>query len=141
MVLTVRGAFCREMADAREAYAAARYATAFLHLERAHILGQRHFIRHWITHWWMLKVGLRRRDRREIVGQILRLVAVVPGFVFGWVPKGNTGGANVSAVRPMGMPADLVDILGPYSIWRDVLQRLFLFALVALVLLGFYFGL
>jgi hypothetical protein len=28
-----------------------------------------------------------------------------------WVPEGNTGGANVSAIQPMPIPADLRDLL------------------------------
>lgn len=104
-------AFEHEMASARAHYAHRAYDSAFHHLERAHILGQKHLIRHWRSHWWMLKVGLSRHDGREIGGQLLRLVATLPGYVFGWVPVGNTGGANVSAIKPMPIPADLQAIL------------------------------
>ncbi len=100
-------AFTQEMALARQAYQAKSYAVSFARLERAHILGQRYFYPHLITHAWMLRVGLRTRRWREVFGQLLRLLAVVPGFLFGWVPIGNTGGANVSALRPMPIPEDL----------------------------------
>lgn len=63
---------------------------SFHHLERAHILGQKHFLRHLQTHWEMLKIGVKRVDIREVVGQCLRIIAVFPASLFGWVPVGNT---------------------------------------------------
>jgi hypothetical protein len=59
----------------------------------------------------MLGYGFRRRDRREVVGQLLRLVVAGPGSWTGRYPLGNTGGANVSAVQPMPVPEDLRAIL------------------------------
>ena len=44
------------------------------------------------------------------IGQITRIVAAAL-FSRIWVPIGNTGGANVSAMRPMPIPADLRDVL------------------------------
>ncbi|MGE0876587.1 MAG: DUF3703 domain-containing protein [Burkholderiales bacterium] len=99
-------AFEAEMALARSAYAAGTLDLAFHHLERAHILGQRHTLPHVVSHLWMLRVGLRRLDAREIAGQLLRIVAAAL-FSRIWVPVGNTGGANVSALRPMPVPEDL----------------------------------
>jgi hypothetical protein len=61
---------------------------------------------HVINHYWMLKVGGRRRDVREVLGQILRIIGSV-GSLIGRVPIGNTGGANVSAIKPMPIPPDL----------------------------------
>ena len=107
MQAQTRHAFTQEIALARQAYQANSYAVSFAHLERAHILGQRYFYPHLITHAWMFRIGPRTRRWREVFGQLLRLLAVVPGFLFGWVPIGNTGGANVSALRPMPIPEDL----------------------------------
>jgi hypothetical protein len=81
------------------------------HLERAHILSQpmaRHHVR---THLSMLGSGIRRRDVREIVGQLARTIVAGPGTLTGRYPLGNTGGANVSAVAPMAIPADLRAVL------------------------------
>jgi hypothetical protein len=85
-------------------------ASAFAHLERAHILGQQRTWRHVNIHVWMLRVGWARHDFREVVGQITRIVAAAL-FSRIWVPMGNTGGANVSAFRPMPVPEDLEGIL------------------------------
>ncbi len=63
-------------------------------LERAHIIGQAWFKQHTHVHWLMLKFGIRIKNRREILGQIPRLlVGGVKSFV-GKIPVGNTGGAD-----------------------------------------------
>ena len=80
--------------------------TAFAHLERAHILSQRYALTHARVHLRMLRVGWKRREPREVIGQITRTVAALL-FSRIWVPLGNTGGANVSALRPMPLPEDL----------------------------------
>lgn len=58
----------------------------------------------------MFRVGLRSRDFREVRGQMLRMVAALL-FSRVWVPEGNTGGANVSPLKPMPIPADLRELL------------------------------
>jgi hypothetical protein len=82
-------------------------------LERAHILSQPLAGAHVRTHLAMLAYALRRRDRHEIVGQVLRVIVAGPGSWTGRYPVGNTGGANVSAFRPMPVPDDLRPLLEP----------------------------
>jgi hypothetical protein len=81
------------------------------HLERAHILSQTLAGLHLRTHGAMLTASVRRRDGREIAGQLLRLVLAVPGSASGRYPVGNTGGADVSAFSPMAVPEDLRPLL------------------------------
>ena len=81
------------------------------HLERAHVLSQPMAGPHVRTHIAMLGYGLRHRDGREIVGQLVRLVVAAPGTWTGRYPVGNTGGANVSALKPMPIPDDLQAVL------------------------------
>jgi Protein of unknown function (DUF3703) len=85
------------------------------HLERAHILSQPMAIPHVRTHIAMLRVAVRRRDRHEIAGQLLRVVVAGPGSLTGRYPVGNTGGANVSATLVMPIPDDLQLILDASS--------------------------
>lgn len=95
---------------AAEARAAGELERAFHHLERAHVLGQRSTRRHVRSHLGMLALGWQRRDRREVFGQLTRIVAAsLLSRV--WVPPGNTGGANVSALAPMPVPDDLRALL------------------------------
>jgi hypothetical protein len=129
MQSSAKTAFTQEMLDARADFRAGALEQCFFHLERAHILGQRYFRAHVITHWWMLKVGVRQRRGQEIRGQILRLIATVPGYFFGWIPKGNTGGANVSPLKPMPLPEDLAPHLEDFIVARDVVRRMAFWAL------------
>jgi hypothetical protein len=71
----------------------------------------------------MLAIASHRQDGREIRGQLLRIAAVFPGYAFGWVPKGNTGGANVAAVKPMAIPDDLSPLISDFSVGRDMMGR------------------
>jgi hypothetical protein len=83
---------------------------AFHHYERAHILSQKYMWPHIQSHLGMLHIGYRRNDLREIAGQCIRMLAALI-FSKLWVPLGNTGGANVSALRPMPIPDDLKQVL------------------------------
>jgi len=124
MRTSAKTVFKEEMRDARANYRSGELERCFHHLERAHILGQRYFGTHVLTHWWMLKVGLRQRSGEEVRGQVLRLIATVPGYLFGWVPKGNTGGADVSPVKPMPLPDDLAPYLEGFVVAKDVTRRM-----------------
>ncbi|HEX8288314.1 MAG TPA: DUF3703 domain-containing protein [Pyrinomonadaceae bacterium] len=84
---------------------------AFHHLERAHILGQAVTIEHTRVHWLMLKLGWKKRDWREISGQLFRVVGASTKTPFGIYPKGNTGGANISPFKPLSIPNDLQEII------------------------------
>ena len=133
-----KAGFRRELTAGREAFRAGDLDEAFRRSERAHVLGQRWLATHLSSHWWMLRVALRRRDRREVRGQLRRLIATFPGYAFGWVPKGNTGGVNVHPLRPMPVPTDLRNDLGRYSVTLDVIGRILLWAGIAgLIWLGF----
>jgi hypothetical protein len=81
------------------------------HLERAHILSQPLAGLHLRTHGAMFAAALRRRDGREFLGQVLRLLLAAPGSLSGRYPVGNTGGADVSAFLPMAVPDDLRPLL------------------------------
>lgn len=106
----LRDAFDREWSLAASARASGNLEHAFAHLKRAHILGQRNTWLHVRSHLGMLAIGWQRRDGREVVGQLTRIVAAVL-FSRIWVPVGNTGGTNVSATRPMPVPEDLRRLL------------------------------
>lgn len=106
----LKSAFATEMQQAKDYFRVGDVDSAFVHLERAHILGQRDTLRHTWSHWWMFRVGLRRRDFLEARGQVLRMAAALM-FSRIWVPEGNTGGANVSPLKPMPIPADLRELL------------------------------
>ena len=103
---TLRNAFEKEMRLARDRYDHKDYTQSFAHLERAHILGQRHYIPHVRNHYWMYKVAIKKGDAREAVGQIARVIMSI-GSLIGTVPLGNTGRARISPIKPMPIPEDL----------------------------------
>jgi hypothetical protein len=100
-----------ERAAARAARDHGDAAGEWRHLERAHILSQPLAVPHLRTHAAMLAFGVRRRDRREVLGQIVRLMVAAPGSWTGRYPPGNPGGADVSALRSMPIPNDLQVVL------------------------------
>lgn len=100
-----------ELSKATEFLAKGCLQQCWHHYERAHILGQRWPLQHSYVHWQMLKFGLKIKSKKEVLGQITRLVfGGVKSFV-GTVPIGNTGGANVPPLKPMEIPEDLAVII------------------------------
>jgi Protein of unknown function (DUF3703) len=83
-----------------------RVDAAWAGLEAAHILGQQSTRLHVGSHAAMLGLAWRTRSGREIVAQIVRLAAATLATWL-WVPVGNTGRANVSALARMPLPRDL----------------------------------
>ncbi len=84
---------------------------AWFHLERAHILGQRYPLTHNYVHWKMLQFGFKIKDRKEILGQIPRLLfGGVKSFI-GTIPIGNPGGANVPPLKSFPIDEELQQIL------------------------------
>ena len=100
-----------EIARAAELSGAGDEESAFRHLERAHVLGQASTYQHTRVHWLMLKHGIKTGDARETAGQVLRIAGAATKTPLGIYPKGNTGGANVSPIKPMPLPDDLAKIL------------------------------
>jgi len=101
----------RPYVDAEFAAAARDPEHGFGHLERAHVLGQASTREHVRVHWRMLTWALQRRDAREFFGQVIRLTGAATKTFIGMVPTGNTGGSNVSAVRPMPIDPELAAII------------------------------
>lgn len=84
---------------------------AWRFLERAHLIGQYYPVSHTGIHFRMLLFAIEQKDRKEILGQLLRISV---GWIGSWlnrIPVGNTGGANVPILQPMQIPEDLLDLL------------------------------
>lgn len=110
MVENLRNAYRAELLAASAAMARGESQTAFEHLGRAHILSQRYTWQHVYVHALMLKLGASTGNWREVIGQLSRIIAAAV-FSRIWVPVGNTGRANVSAMQPMAVPDDLRQLL------------------------------
>ena len=102
----LKNAFNHEMQLAKTAFASEDYQQCYSHLERAHILGQRNYLPHVQSHYWMYKVGVKTGDVREVLGQVTRMIMSIFSIIK-LVPLGNTGRARISPIKPMPIPADL----------------------------------
>ncbi|MER7543596.1 DUF3703 domain-containing protein [Spirillospora sp. NPDC127506] len=108
MPAPLRAAYDDEMAAARAATAP---EDRWRHLERAHILSQPWPWPHTRNHIAMLALALAQRDRREALGQVVRIIVAAPGSALGRYPEGNTGRARVGLTQPMPVPDDLAPLL------------------------------
>lgn len=99
--------------EMRAARTSAGTAQRWLHLERAHILSQPDPWLHTGNHIAMFILALPQRDRREALGQFLRIALAAPASLTGRFPEGNTGRARVGLRRPMPTPPDLAALLRP----------------------------
>ena len=102
----LRAAWRRELDEATALEKDGAWRCAFVHLERAHILGQRHTVAHAHVHLRMLRNGWKQGNAHEVLGQVMRTLGALAKTLV-WVPLGNTGGANVNPLKPMPIPADL----------------------------------
>lgn len=107
----LRAAFEAELREAHHSELRGDVSRAWRHLERAHVLSQEYAGPHVRVHCQMFAFGWRRRDVRELVGQLARILVAGPGSWLGRAPLGNTGGANVSILTPMPIPEDLRALL------------------------------
>jgi Protein of unknown function (DUF3703) len=137
MTPQLRNAYTQSLASAKANFGAGDHEAAFADLETAHVLGQQFLLPHITVHVWMLRVAAARQDKREIRGQIVRLAATVPGFLAGWVPLGNTGGANVSALKPMPVPGSLAGLVPKPDMTRQLSIRLISLIGILLILQTF----
>lgn len=107
----LRAHIVEELRHASESEARRDFQQAWHSLERAHILSQAHAWPHIRVHGAMISFAWRRRDLRELAGQVPRLLLAAPGSWLGRAPLGNTGGANVGLFTRMPIPGDLQAML------------------------------
>ncbi|MBU1333216.1 MAG: DUF3703 domain-containing protein [Gammaproteobacteria bacterium] len=100
-----------ELASAAQARSAGDKQLEFIHLERAHVIGQESTYWHVKVHVLMLLWAVRNHSVQEAIGQLFRIVGAATKTAFGLVPQGNTGGANVSPFRKMPIAPDLADLV------------------------------
>jgi hypothetical protein len=103
--------YIAELQNSKIAFLNSDFQKSWKHLETAHVIAQIYPIEHTIVHWKMLQFGIKIKNRKEILGQIPRLIfGGIKSFV-GKIPTGNTGGANVPPLQPMEIPENLKKII------------------------------
>lgn len=123
MPSNVKAAFRHELNLARAAEMAGDYLLAKRHLERGHILGQQSYLTHMESHYRMFRLARKLSDAKEARGQLVRLIGAGPFHLAGWVPIGNTGGADVSPTLPMPIPADIQPYFEGFSLRKGLVLR------------------
>ena len=108
MTPAARSVYRQEMTAAKTA---ASEQLRWHHLERAHIASQPDPWLHTCNHAAMLVLAVRQHDRREALGQVLRLMVAAPGSMTGRYPVGNTGRVTAGLMTPMPIPVDLAAAL------------------------------
>jgi hypothetical protein len=111
----LRADYLQELEIYKREIRKADFQRAWRQLERAHIIGQPWFVQHTHVHWLMLKFGIQIKNKKEILGQLPRLLVGGVKFFVGKIPTGNTGGANVPPLRKMEIPEDLKNMMRPYK--------------------------
>ena len=109
--LVIRTALTDELVASRAAFDQRDPDSGWRHLERAHVLSQPWAIPHINVHNVMLRRGFKAGDRKEVFGQLVRIIVAGPGSLFGRYPVGNSGRARVSAMKPMPLAEDLAALL------------------------------
>lgn len=105
-----------ELVKYRTEYSKGNLKKAWNNLERAHIIGQKYPCAHTFVHWKMLQFGIKIKSKKEIMGQIPRLIfGGVKSFV-GKIPIGNPGGANVAPLKPYPIEKELENIFAKVGI-------------------------
>jgi hypothetical protein len=56
------------------------------HLERLHIISQLSIQKHFFSHYLMLREALVDKNLKESLGQILRIILVLPGHILRRLP-------------------------------------------------------
>ena len=90
-----------ELTLARVARISGHYTNEFMHLENAHVLGQPVTFLHVKVHCLMLMWAVRQKNPHEIFGQLFRIIGAATKTGIGLVPRGNTGGANISPFKAL----------------------------------------
>ena len=104
-----------EISKFKEAKNRGDHPSCFRHLGRAHVLSQSSTLSHLYEHFLMIGYAIERKDTKEILGQILRIIVTVPGHLLGRVPVGNIGWSTVGLVQRMQIPDDLRKVINNES--------------------------
>lgn len=107
----LRVAYENEIALAKNLIARDELQQGYLHLERAHVIGQAFVGPHVRSHWLMLKVEFRRKRPSAVFGQTVRIVLGALGLAAELVPVGNTGGSDVSMFKRLPISPELQSIV------------------------------
>jgi hypothetical protein len=100
-----------EILKAIQAQNTGDYSSAFTYLENAHVLGQESTYWHVKVHYLMMLWGIKQKNLKEVLGQVIRIIGAALLTALKSVPAGNTGGSNVSPVKIMPIKPEYAAII------------------------------
>ena len=101
----------QELILAKQARKQNNAGVEFKHLENAHVLGQASTLLHTKVHVFMLFWAVRQVNIKEGLGQVMGIVGAATKTAIGFIPAGNTGGANVSPFKVLPVSPKLASII------------------------------
>jgi hypothetical protein len=107
----IRNRIDSDLVEAKALRSRGEWSRCWQLLEDAHVLSQPWAWSHTRVHAAMLSAGWRSRDKREVRGQLVRLLVGGPASAVDRYPVGNTGRAGVPATLSMPIRADLAEML------------------------------
>ncbi|WP_017296750.1 DUF3703 domain-containing protein [Nodosilinea nodulosa] len=112
MKTPVQNRFKAELDRAKTAIAQQDFDTAWIALQRAHMLGQKDAIAHTLAHGHMLALAWKQRDFQEIKDQLMPTLLAFPlTIVFGQMRKLRGGKASPSYAQSNSVPEDIQHLL------------------------------
>lgn len=79
----------------KEVQTSLNFDSALTLLEKLHILAQPDALPHFYVHFLMLKLAIKFKIYKEVLGQIPRLILAIPGSLLGLAPKRNVGSTKM----------------------------------------------
>lgn len=110
MPATLRDAFEARLRAGDESLRSGDARAAMTHFEAAHILGQGWTVPHVRSHLAILRLAIRTRHSREVLGQLFRTPAAALATWL-WMPQGNPGSTRVRALDRLPIPSDVARVL------------------------------
>ena len=104
-----------EIAQYSELYQQGDHSTSFIHLENAHVLGQKSVFLHLKVHFLMLKWGIKQKSFFDTVGQVLRIIDALSLVLIKGAPEGNIGSSRTCPFRGRPIASKLAIILKTVS--------------------------
>jgi Protein of unknown function (DUF3703) len=104
---TLAQALMKEVSSYTQARMKGDHERILLHLGRAHVISQYKWYNHFYIHFLMLEYSLNRKDWQEVCGQLIRILATIPGHLFNRIPIGNIGWSTVPLSAKLPLPDDL----------------------------------
>lgn len=103
--------FENEILKFKEALSNQSIKEGWTYLERAHVIGQFNWKKHFYVHILMIIYALRTKNIKEFMGQVPRLILTIPGSVLHKAPVGNVGTTRIGIFTTMPISDEIKKLI------------------------------